>query len=269
MVANGVRTARYRTFASPSGFDDALAHCKSAPYPVVLKASGLAAGKGVLLPDGDAAVEAGLRDLMLDERFGEAGATTLVEERLVGEEVSFLAFCDGANVLAMPAAQDHKRVGDGDAGPNTGGMGAYAPAPALTPALRVVAERESLQKVSDAMAKLGTPFTGVLYAGLMLTPLPQRAVSTGWNGAPENADGTFSIAQQAKGSVRADGSAGFDFAASCDVQNGVEPAVLEYNCRFGDPETQAILPLLQSDLFDLVWACAVAPANWTRTLPRR
>ena len=171
----------------------------------VLKASGLAAGKGVLLPTShDECVEQ-LRIMMVERRFGEAGTTVLVEERLQGPELSILAFCDGQELKLMPAAQDHKRLLDGDGGPNTGGMGAFAPSPLATQDLLAAAERTILRPTLAGMASEGAPYKGVLYAGLMLT------------------------------------------------EQG--PRVLEFNCRFGDPEAQVILPLLESDVVELMLAC--------------
>ena len=171
----------------------------------VLKASGLAAGKGVLLPESSDEAVAQLRAMMVERRFGHAGETVLVEERLHGSELSVLAFCDGQELRLMPAAQDHKRLLDGDRGPNTGGMGAFARSPLATPALLAEIERTILRPTLDAMAAEGAAYQGILYAGLMLT------------------------------------------------QSG--PMVLEYNCRFGDPEAQVILPLLGSDLVELMLAC--------------
>ena len=170
--------------------------------PYVVKASGLAAGKGVFVPQSVDDTHAAL-DTIFGGRFGSAGSTVLVEEMLEGEEVSVLAFSDGKTVAVMPPAQDHKRIGEGDVGPNTGGMGAYAPAPALKDVQAIV--DTVLQPAISGMAAEGRPFVGVLYAGLMLT-----------------ADG---------------------------------PKVLEFNCRFGDPETQVLLPLLETDLLDVVLAC--------------
>jgi phosphoribosylamine--glycine ligase len=171
----------------------------------VIKASGLAAGKGVIVSGTKAEAAAALRAMLAGRAFGAAGDAVLIEERLTGPEVSVLAFCDGTTARVMPAAQDHKRLLDGDAGPNTGGMGAFAPSPLLTPALLAEVEKQVLAPALRGMAAAGAPYVGVLYAGLMLT------------------------------------------------DNG--PQVLEFNCRFGDPETQAILPLLESDLLDAVDAC--------------
>jgi len=197
-------TARYHTFTD---FEAACAHVKSVDYAVVLKASGLAAGKGVLIPparDVAAAVD-GLRKIMVERAFGAAGDEVVIEELLEGEEVSVLALCDGKTSVCLPGAQDHKRALDGDQGLNTGGMGAYAPAPCLTPALQ--AEVASIvQRTMEGLATEGTPFIGCLFAGLMLT------------------------------------------------RQG--PMLLEYNTRMGDPETQVVLPLLRSDLYEVLFACA-------------
>jgi phosphoribosylamine--glycine ligase len=202
MARHHIPTARFATFAD---FREALKHLLSVDYPIVIKASGLAAGKGVILPDCTDDAEAALRSIMLNKEFGAAGDEVIIEERLSGPEVSLLAFTDGLTVKPMPPAQDHKRIFDNDQGPNTGGMGAYAPAPILPPALIEEYTHSFLQPTIDGLLAEGKPFVGVLYAGLMLT------------------------------------TAG--------------PRVLEYNCRFGDPETQAILPLLESDLLDVVEAC--------------
>jgi phosphoribosylamine--glycine ligase len=202
MARHGIPTARHATFAD---FATALAHLHEIEYPVVLKASGLAAGKGVILPALLAEAEAALRQIMIEREFGEAGDEVVIEERLQGPEASVLAFSDGRSVALMPAAQDHKRIFDGDQGPNTGGMGAYAPAPLMTPALLDEVQRTVLQPTIDGLAAEGIPYVGVIYAGIMLT-----------------ADG---------------------------------PKTLEFNCRFGDPETQVILPLLESDLAEVIEAC--------------
>ncbi|MBP7694445.1 MAG: phosphoribosylamine--glycine ligase [Anaerolineales bacterium] len=204
MVRHGLPTARYAAFTD---FDAALRHLLKIDYPVVIKASGLAAGKGVIVPECADDAEAAVRQMLLDRGFGAAGAEVIIEERLTGEEISLLAFTDGATVRAMPPAQDHKRLLAGDHGPNTGGMGAYAPAPIAPPDLAAELTRTCLQPAVDGLRAEGRPFVGVLYAGLMLT-----------------ADG---------------------------------PRLLEFNGRFGDPETQVLLPLLASDLVDLVEACAL------------
>ena len=201
----GVRTAAYATFTDVGA---AKAHVAACGYDVVVKASGLAAGKGVVLPESAAEAEAALDSMLTDRAFGEAGGEVVVEERIDGPEVSLLAFCDGegGRVVCMPPAQDHKRVRDGDAGPNTGGMGAYAPAPVLVPGSSAHAACvDAMERVAAGLASRGAPFVGVLYGGFMLT-----------------ADG---------------------------------PSVLEFNCRFGDPETQVLLPLLASDLYAICRAC--------------
>jgi len=197
----GIPTARWKAFTSA---DDALAWVDDIDFPVVVKASGLAAGKGVILPSSVEETRAAIVE-MFDGAFGEAGATVVLEEFLQGEEASLLAVCDGERFAVFPAAQDHKRVGEGDTGLNTGGMGAYCPAPVAAGQEQALAE-QVIAPVLAAFAEDGTPFHGVLYAGLMMT-----------------ADG---------------------------------PRVLEYNVRFGDPETQVLLPLLASDAYDLFLACA-------------
>jgi phosphoribosylamine--glycine ligase len=203
MQRHHIPTARFAAFTE---YREALKFLLSVDYPIVIKASGLAAGKGVILPDCADDAEAALRSIMLDHEFGAAGDEVIIEERLSGPEVSLLAFSDGVTVKPMPPAQDHKRILDNDQGPNTGGMGAYAPAPILSPKLIEEYSRSILQPTIDGLRQEGKLFVGVLYAGLMLT-----------------ADG---------------------------------PRVLEYNCRFGDPETQAILPLLETDLLAITAACA-------------
>jgi phosphoribosylamine--glycine ligase / phosphoribosylformylglycinamidine cyclo-ligase len=203
MQRHGIPTAQYAAFTD---HDEAVRYLESIDGPVVIKASGLAAGKGVLLPETRPEARQVLYDLMVAGNLGEAGREVLIEERLDGEEVSLLAFTDGRTARAMPPAQDHKRLLDGDRGPNTGGMGAYAPAPVCPPEMADELARLTLQPAVDGLRAEGLRYQGVLYAGLMLTP------------------------------------------------SG--PKVLEYNCRFGDPETQALLPLLESDLVEIAAACA-------------
>ncbi len=202
MTRHNIPTARYGAF---SDFYKAVGYLLGVDHPVVIKASGLAAGKGVILPNCEDEAEAAVRHMMLEHEFGAAGEEVVIEERLEGEEVSVLAFTDGVIVKPMPPAQDHKRLRDDDGGPNTGGMGAYAPAPICPPALVDEITRTILQPTVDGLRAEGCPFVGVLYAGLILT-----------------ADGL---------------------------------RVLEFNCRFGDPETQVIMPLLDSDLLDIIEAC--------------
>jgi phosphoribosylamine--glycine ligase len=202
MMEHGIPTARAAAFAD---FQQAVKSLGEWDAPPVIKASGLAAGKGVVLPASFAEAEDVLHDMLVKRIFGQASATVLLEERLSGPEVSVLAFCDGKTARVMPAAQDHKRLLDGDRGPNTGGMGAFAPSPLFTPDLLAAVQEEILLPTLAGMAAMGAPYVGVLYAGLMLTE-----------------DG---------------------------------PKVLEFNCRLGDPETQVILPLLESDLVDICQAC--------------
>jgi phosphoribosylamine--glycine ligase len=202
MERHHIPTARYATFQQ---IGEAIQYLESVNYPIVIKASGLAAGKGVILPETMAEARATLKSILVDKTFGEAGDEVVIEERLVGQEVSMMAFTDGISVIPMLPAQDHKRLLDGDEGPNTGGMGAYAPAPIFTAAMMNEAIESVLKPAIKGLNSEGTPFVGVLYAGLMLTP------------------------------------------------NGIR--VLEFNCRFGDPETQVVLPLLETDLLDIVEAC--------------
>ena len=202
MAKHNIPTARYGVFTN---FEDAVAHLKAVDYPVVVKASGLAAGKGVIVPENMEAAEAALRAIMLDRSLGDAGQEVVIEERLSGQETSIMAFCDGQTFRTMPPSQDHKRVFDGDQGPNTGGMGAYSPVPVVTPELVAQVEREVMAPTLEGMRAAGSPFVGILYAGLMLTD-----------------DG---------------------------------PKVLEFNVRLGDPETQVILPLLETDLLGVAEAC--------------
>ena len=201
-TAHDIPTAawsRHETAASATAAADRFG------FPVVIKADGLAAGKGVVIASNRAEADAAIAT-MFDGSFGAAGHVVVIEEFLTGEEVSLFALSDGATVIPFASAQDHKRVGDGDTGPNTGGMGAYSPAPVLTPALQDRAMRDIVQPTVDALAAAGTPFVGVLFAGLMLT------------------------------------------------SNG--PSLIEFNARFGDPETQAILPRYRGDLAMLLHAVA-------------
>ena len=202
MTRHGIPTARYAVFRD---LDLALAYVRRTDHPIVLKASGLAAGKGVVLPETVPEAESLLNDIMLGGMFGAAGEEVVIEERLSGPEASIHAFCDGKSFRTFPVGQDHKRVLDGDRGANTGGMGVYAPAPVVSPALLAVIEQTVITPVLKGMAIEGTPFIGLLYPGLMLTP------------------------------------------------HG--PRVIEFNCRFGDPETQAMLPLLKSDLAAIFIDC--------------
>ena len=202
MARHGIPTARYAAFDQ---LDEALQYLESVDYPIVIKASGLAAGKGVILPETAEKAKATLKSILVEKTFGEAGNEIVIEERLIGQEVSLMAFTDGITVIPMLSAQDHKRLLDGDEGPNTGGMGAYAPASIFSAELMEQALELVLKPAVNGLRSEGRPFVGVLYAGLMLTP------------------------------------------------SGIR--VLEFNCRFGDPETQAVLPLLETDLLEIVEAC--------------
>ncbi|KXJ75023.1 hypothetical protein RP20_CCG012488 [Aedes albopictus] len=203
MHRHGIPTARYSSFTKA---DDAKAFIGSASFDaLVVKASGLAAGKGVIVAENKNQACAAVDEILGDKKFGSAGDVVVVEEKLTGEEVSVLAFVDSKTVRVMLPAQDHKRLQNEDRGPNTGGMGAYCPCPIITQEELKMVTREVLQRAVDGLRKEGIKYNGVLYAGMMLTP------------------------------------------------SG--PKTLEFNCRFGDPETQVILPLLQSDLFEVMEAC--------------
>ncbi len=203
MARHGIPTAASRTFTE---FAEAEAHVVAGSFPLVLKADGLAAGKGVVIAETAAEARAALREMMQEGAFGRAGRTVVVEEFMAGEEASVFALSDGRDFVLLPPAQDHKRLGEGDVGPNTGGMGAYAPAPAVTPAVLREVEDAVVRPALRGMASEGMPYKGVLYVGLMLT------------------------------------AAG--------------PRVVEFNCRFGDPEAQVLLPLLDTDALELFEALA-------------
>ncbi|KAG2190073.1 hypothetical protein INT46_000273 [Mucor plumbeus] len=204
MKKHNIPTAAYENFTD---YEKAKAYVESVDYKVVLKASGLAAGKGVLMPENKQEALEGLAAIMVNKEFGDAGSEVVIEECLEGEELSFLAFADGYTVIPLPPAQDHKRALDGDLGPNTGGMGCYAPTPIGTATLIEEVKRTILQPTIDGMRRDGFPFIGMLFTGIMLT---------------------------ASG-----------------------PKVLEYNVRFGDPETEVVLPLLSddTDLAEILLAC--------------
>jgi phosphoribosylamine--glycine ligase len=197
MQKYGIPTAEFRAFTSAQRFD-AERYLSEVPAPIVLKADGLAAGKGVTVCETRDRAKEVLEGMMGRKAFGESGASIVIEECLTGEEASVLVLTDGRNYRTLPAAQDHKRILDNDMGKNTGGMGAYAPAPVVTPEVLATVEETIIRPTLDGMRKEGHPFSGCLYVGLMITP-------TG-------------------------------------------PKVIEYNCRFGDPETQAVLPLVANDL---------------------
>ena len=174
MARHNIPSARYAAFTD---YETAADYIKTIDYPIVIKADGLAAGKGVLLPETQTEALAALHKMLVERVFGAAGQTVVIEERLSGEEVSIMAFSDGRTLRAMPPAQDHKRLLDGDLGPNTGGMGAYAPAPICPPELTAQIMRDVLQPAVDGLRAEGAPFTGVLYAGMMLTPNGPKALS--------------------------------------------------------------------------------------------
>lgn len=205
---HGIPTARHAVFSETEA---ALEHLKAhaerhgEDAPIVIKADGLAAGKGVIVAAGLAEAEAAVTDMLSGYAYGEAGAQVVIEEFLQGEEASFIVLVDGDTALPLATSQDHKRVGDGDTGPNTGGMGAYSPAPVVTAQVQDRIMREVIEPTVRGMAADGTPFTGFLYAGLM-------------------------------------------------IDNNGAPKVIEFNVRFGDPETQPILMRLQSDLAGLLEA---------------
>ncbi len=195
-----IPTAAYGNFTD---LDKAVAFINKMGAPIVVKADGLAAGKGVILAQTEDEAMAAVKDMLSGDAFGAAGVRVVIEEFLTGEEASFIAMVDGEHILPLATSQDHKARDDGDRGPNTGGMGAYSPAPVITPEMHTRIMQEVIEPTVRGMAAGGHPYTGFLYAGLMIAP-----------------DGT--------------------------------PRVLEYNCRFGDPETQPILMRLQSDLIDLI-----------------
>ena len=200
LARHGIPTAYY---AVHTDVDAALAYIREKGAPIVVKADGLAAGKGVIVAMTLQEAEDAVRDMLSGNAFGSAGSRVVIEEFLDGEEASFISMVDGVTALPMATSQDHKRVGDGDTGPNTGGMGAYSPAPVVTPEVHARVMREVVEPTVRGMAADGVPFTGFLYAGLMI-----------------DADGA--------------------------------PKVIEFNVRFGDPETQPVMLRLTSDLLDLV-----------------
>ena len=199
LARHNIPTAAYGNFTE---IHKAVAYVKQQGAPIVIKADGLAAGKGVILAQTEEEAIAAIEDMLAGNKFGDAGSRVVVEEFLVGEEASFICMVDGNNVLPMATSQDHKARDEGDQGPNTGGMGAYSPAPVVTPEIQQRVMDEVIYPTVKGMAAEGNVYTGFLYAGLMIA-----------------ADGT--------------------------------PKVLEYNCRFGDPETQPIMMRLKSDLVEL------------------
>lgn len=202
MKKYNIPTAAYETFTDP---DEAIKYLETAKMPIVLKADGLALGKGVLICNNLEEAREGVRTLMLDKQFGSAGDEIVIEEFMTGREVSVLSFVDGKTIKIMTSAQDHKRAKDGDQGLNTGGMGTFSPSPFYTPQIDAFCREKIYQPTVDAMRAEGREFKGIIFFGLMLT-----------------AEG---------------------------------PKVLEYNARFGDPETQVVLPRMKNDLADLFEAC--------------
>lgn len=202
MKKYNVPTAAYEVFEDA---DEAIKYLETSKYPIVLKADGLALGKGVLICNTKEEALEGVNTIMVDKKFGESGSTLVVEEFMTGREVSVLSFCDGKTIKIMSSAQDHKRAGDGDTGLNTGGMGTFSPSPFYTDEVDEFCKKYVYQASVDAMASEGREYKGVIFFGLMLTP-----------------DG---------------------------------PRVLEYNCRFGDPEAQVVLPRLENDIVDVFNAC--------------
>jgi phosphoribosylamine--glycine ligase len=215
MSRHGIPTARFRTFRA---LESARAHLRDVGAPIVVKASGLAAGKGAVvcmtMPEAESALQSMLGPKAI---FGAAGSEVVMEEFMEGEEASVFVLTDGKAFVILPTAQDHKRIGDGDTGPNTGGMGAYAPAPIMTPALLEETSRTIIVPTLEGMRREGMPYQGILFVGLMMTPQG--------------------------------------------------PKVVEYNCRFGDPETQVILPILQEDLLDLILASLESSLGDLRVAP--
>ena len=210
-IEAGIPTAAYQRFSTPA---PAKVFAATLGYPVVIKADGLAAGKGVIIAANRGETDKAI-DFMFEGGFGESGHEIVVEEFMEGEEASFFALSDGTNVIPLAGAQDHKRVGDGDTGPNTGGMGAYSPAPVLTPDLEKIAMEKFIKPTVAAFAAKGLPYMGALYLGLMIT-------RTG-------------------------------------------PKLVEYNCRFGDPECQVLMPRLKSDLLAALLAArdgTLQPLEW-------
>lgn len=202
MKKYNIPTAAYENFTDP---DAAIKYLETAKFPIVLKADGLALGKGVLICQNFEEAKAGVKEIMLDKKFGSAGNEMVIEEFMTGREVSVLTFVDGKTIKTMTSAQDHKRAGDGDTGLNTGGMGTFSPSPFYTPEIEKFCEEKIFQPTVDAMRAEGREFKGIIFFGLMLT------------------------------------------------EEG--PKVLEYNCRFGDPEAQVVLPRMKNDLVEVAEAC--------------
>ncbi len=200
MFANNIPTAKYQGFTD---IEQAKAYVNEQGVPIVIKADGLAAGKGVIVAETVGQAHNAIDDMLADNKFGEAGSRVVVEQCLMGEEASFICMIDGENILPMATSQDHKRIGEGDTGLNTGGMGAYSPAPVVMSEVHDKVMERVIRPVVQALKENGTPYTGFLYAGLM-------------------------------------------------IDDNNDPYVIEFNCRFGDPETQPIMMRLQSSLVQLI-----------------
>jgi phosphoribosylamine--glycine ligase len=210
MKESGVPTAKYLPFTS-NMFDRANDYLKSKKYPCVIKADGLAAGKGVFVCDDQKDAVEALNNIFKDKVFGESGEKVLIEEFLEGQEASVFAICDGNDCICLPASQDHKRIGDNDTGKNTGGMGAYAPAPIVTSQMLEQIKNKIMYPVLNTLQKNNRKFIGCLYAGLMITEEGSK--------------------------------------------------VIEFNCRFGDPETQVVLPIIKGDFLELLYSAAIGKLN--------
>jgi phosphoribosylamine--glycine ligase len=210
MIDASVPTAQYVEFSSAQ-LSEAFQYIETIKYPIVIKADGLAAGKGVLICRDQSEAESAIKEILEQRIFGDSGNKLIIEEFLDGEEASIFAITDGDKFICLPAAQDHKRIGDGDTGKNTGGMGAYAPAPIITEELLKEIENVIIKPVLDQLVKTNNRFIGCLYAGLIIT------------------------------------------------KSG--PKVIEFNCRFGDPETQVVLPILDGDFLELLYSAASGNLN--------
>ena len=217
LLEHNIPTASFKTFKNPHKAVEYIKQCER--FPLVLKADGLAAGKGVLICENQADALRGVEIIMTDKSFGPAGDTLIIEQFINGDELSVFALCDGQNYLLLPPAQDHKKIGEGDSGKNTGGMGAYAPAPLGSPDVLKTIGKTIIRPTLDAMAKMGAPYRGLLYVGCIF--------------------------------------------------NENTPYVLEFNCRFGDPETQAVLPLLREDLLPLLYACATGSLSGQKATTKK
>lgn len=210
MKRHSIPTAEFEEF-NIDEFDSALSYCEKQKYPLVIKADGLAAGKGVIICNNFSDAKETLNDIFINKIFGDAGNKIVIEEFMEGEEASVFAISDGNNFITLPSSQDHKRIGNNDTGKNTGGMGAYSPAPIVNIELLNIVENLIIKPTLKGMSAEGNPYNGCLYCGLMI--------------------------------------------------KNYEPKVVEFNCRFGDPETQAVLPLLEGDFLELLYSTASGKIN--------